>query len=123
VTRESEKQPFDQRLHAFGGALHPQQAIGSDFVEFVGALHLQAVAERADFSQRLLKIVGSDVGELLQLVVRPLELGRIPRLLLLGLLPAADVANEEGEHRGALLVADGHRHFGRRTYRHWREPL
>jgi len=42
--------------------------------------------------------VRSDVGELLQLPVRPFEFRRVARLFLLGLLPPADVANEEGQH-------------------------
>ena len=98
------QQPVDQRLHPRGGALHPLEALAAGVVELVAALHLQAVAEGADLPQRLLQIVRGHVGELLQLAVRPLQLGRVAGLLLLGLLPPADVADEERQHRRALLA-------------------
>ena len=101
--RERE-QPVDQRLHPLGGALHPLEAVAAGVVELVAALHLQAIAEGANLPQRLLEIVRGDVGELLQLAVRPLQLGRVARLLLLGLLAAADVADEERQHGRALLA-------------------
>ena len=58
------------------------------FVEQVLALHFQAVAEGADLAQRLLQVVRGHVGELLQVAVGPLQLGRVAGLLLFGLLAA-----------------------------------
>ena len=106
------QQAVDEQLHPLGGALHPLDAVVGRVVELVAAHHLQAIAEGANLPQRLLEIVRGDVGELLQLAVRSLQLGRVPGLFLLGLLPAADVADEERQQRNALLAADGHGHFG-----------
>ena len=99
-------------LHPFGGPMHPLDALVGGVVQLIAAEHFQAIAEGANLSQRLLEIVRGDVGELLELAIRPLELGGVSRLFLFGLLSAADVADEEGQHGGALLAADGHGHFG-----------
>ncbi len=106
------QQPVDQPLHPGSGAVEAFEALVAGGVELPGAVGLQAAAERPNLPQRLLEVVRRDVGEHLQLAVRALQLGGVAGLLLFGLLPPADVADEERQHRGALLVAQGHGHFG-----------
>ena len=112
VTRDSVKQALDQLLHPRGGALHAADALLRRFVQEVLALHFQPVAEGADLAQRFLQVVRGHVGELLQIAVGSLQFGRIAGLLLFGLLAGADVADEKGQHRRAVDLADGHGQLG-----------
>ena len=52
--------------------------------ELIETLCAQSIAECLDFAQRLLQIVGSDAGEVLQLGVALLELSRKTLQALLG---------------------------------------
>ena len=116
VTRERASRSVDQRLHSGRGIVHALQAIAAVFVEFFGLFQQQAIAEGADFSQRLLQVVRGHVGELLQFAVRAFQFGRIAGLLGFGLFPGADIAEKETHHRCALFLADGHGHFGGKTF-------
>ena len=108
--REHE-QVVDKRLHARGRVAHALDAVAARRVQPLLALQFQAVAKGENLAQGLLQVVRCDIGELFQIAVRPLQLGGVAGLPLLGLLTQADVADKKGQDRRARLLADGHGHF------------
>ena len=70
--REGE-QVVDQRLHALGAVDGEGDVLLAALVELSRVAALEHLAEARDLAQRLLEVVGGDVGELLELGVRALE--------------------------------------------------
>ncbi len=91
----------DQRLHPLGAVDREADVFGAAFVELVAVSLLQQLAERGDLAQRLLQIVGGDVGELLEFGVGP------PQLLgLLGELRTGRAGGFEIVHDALPHVLD-----------------
>ena len=65
------EQVVDQRLHPFGAVDREPDVFGTALVELVAVAPLEQLAERGDLPQRLLQIVGGDIGELLEFGVGP----------------------------------------------------
>ena len=74
--RERE-QVVDQHLHPLGAVDGEVDVLLAALVELVGVARLQRLAEARDLAQRLLQVVRGDVGELLELGVRALQLERL----------------------------------------------
>ena len=102
ATREKASRSSISLPHPAGRGHHPVEIILSFLAQLAAELRLQAVAEGLDLAERLLQVVRSDGGELLQLAVGALQfVGE-----LLGLLfgPRADV---DLAPQGGVDVAEG----------------
>ena len=72
-TRENVEQIVDQNLHPFGAVDGERDVFRATFVELVPVPLLDELAEGRHLTQRLLKVVRRDVGELLEFGIRPLQ--------------------------------------------------
>ena len=68
------QQVVDEHLHAFGAVDREADVFRAAVVEFVAVPLLQQLAERGHLAQRLLQIVGRDVGELFEFGVGAAQL-------------------------------------------------
>ena len=80
------QQVVDEVLHPLGAVDRVVDVLVGPLVELVGVALLQQLAEARHLAQRLLQVVGGDVGELLevgvgpgQVVGLPGQVGRTPR--------------------------------------------
>ncbi|GAA5019321.1 hypothetical protein GCM10025734_72300 [Kitasatospora paranensis] len=97
------QQVVDQRLHPVRAVHREGDVLPGPVVELLGVAALQQLAEAGDLAQRLLEVMGGHVGELFQLRVGPLEVGRLvgeqrPRVVGGGHL--VDQAPAHGLHAG-----------------------
>ncbi len=73
------EQVVDQHLHPLGPVHGELDVLVGLLVELAAVAALQQLAEAGDLAQRLLQVVRGDVGELLELGVGALQLGRVLR--------------------------------------------
>jgi len=66
---------LDELPHPPGSATYPFQVVQSPFIEAVGAVLSERLAETLDVPQRRLQVVGDRIAERLQLPVHLLQFG------------------------------------------------
>ena len=94
------EQVAHQRLHPGRRVGHEVDVLLAFVVEVLALLVREQGAERPDLAQRLLQVVGGDVGELFQLLVGAGEVAGVALQRLLRLLLLGDVAHDPHDPHG-----------------------
>ena len=103
--------------------LHPPGAVGGELdvrlravVELPLVAPLEHLGEARHLAQRLLQVVRGDVGELLELGVRALQVGRLARQRRLRLAQGGDLGDDAGPHAVDVAPQFGHLARAGRVY-------